>query len=225
LSFFKNITILKSVLLTILYIFFIEVIAVWIFLADALGIKNADFYYSFVNGLIELFLILIFFKALHISDFKLPQYTNYKWYFLAFILGSFYTFIQTPLNWVYNALANTQHHIVYDFNGFNKFKNLNIISFIILIPICEELFFREYLQKGLQKKLNPLIAVFVISLLFASIHLPYNALFYSNLNTSPHTAYIALFGGLISGLLYYKSKSIGPSVVMHIMWNLFVLLT
>jgi len=225
LSFFKNITILKSVLLTILYILFIEVIGAWIFLADALGIKNADSYYSFVNGIIQFSLILIFLKAFKISDFKLPQKTNYKWYILAFILGSFFTYIQTPLNWFYNIIAGSEYHIIYDFNGLSKFKNLNIISFIFLIPISEEFFFREFIQKNFQNYLKPISAILVSTILFTSIHLPYEAIYFSDIVPSFHSAYIAFFGSLISGGLYFKSKSIGPSIVMHVMWNLIVILT
>ncbi|PCH99685.1 MAG: hypothetical protein COB81_10510 [Flavobacteriaceae bacterium] len=38
--------------------------------------------------------------------------------------------------------------------------------------------------------------------------------------TEPQRVYIALFGGLISGVLYYKSNSIIPSIIFHVIWNL-----
>ena len=59
--------------------------------------------------------------------------------------------------------------------------------------------------------------------LFASIHLSFmNLINGEALNI--HSSYIALFGGFLSGLLYFKSRSTGPSIVFHIMWNMAVTL-
>lgn len=210
----------KAIILTVLYIFFIEFVPVWILLMEYMGIEDYDSYYYFINGGIQVIIVFLFIKIM--SPNELFQNTNFKWYIIAFVLGGIFVWIQTPLNWVYNFIAGTEYSIVYDFEGYKQIDNLNYVAIIFLIPIGEELFFRQYIQKGLQIRFKPIIAIGIASLLFASIHLPYNALIFFGRYASPHLAYIALFGGMLSGVLFYKSKSIGPSIIMHVMWNLMV---
>lgn len=155
---------------------------------------------------------------------KIPQPTEVKWYIIAIFVGLLYVFMQTPLNWGYNFISGENFYILYDFNGWEGFTNINVVSTILLIPIAEELFFREFLQKNLQTRTTGFVAVGIISLLFAAVHLPYVEWFFSSPTASLHHAYIALFGGLVLGYIYFKSKSIGPSIVMHIFWNLMVVI-
>ncbi|MBR9847588.1 MAG: CPBP family intramembrane metalloprotease [Algicola sp.] len=110
--------------------------------------------------------------------------------------------------------------MVYDLDGLSQLWNINFISSIILIPIGEELFFREYIQNNLQKKTKIIVAILFASLLFALIHAPYMNLFFEEFQQTWHLTYLTFFGGLISGLIYYKSESIGPSIIFHIFWNL-----
>ena len=224
----KDINIIKAIILTILYVLFIELIGCSFFITEYFGMEDNPNYQYLIAGLIEFPLLFLFIKKIKTSERKLPQQTNKKWYVIAASLGLTYVFIQTPLNLLYNLISGDNYHIKYAFDGlikFTKLSGLNYISGIILIPICEELFFREYLQQSLQKKINSIYAIVIISILFALIHLPYEMLFLSIIHKTPHTAFIALFGGLITGTLYYKSKSIGPSIVMHICWNLMVIIT
>ena len=128
--------------------------------------------------------------------------------------------MQTPLKWIYNLLFGTDYSIAYMFDGLPKFKNINWISAILLIPIGEELFFREYIQNNLQKKTNKIVAILTASVLFALIHSPYMNLILELSKQDWHSFYLTLFGGIFSGIIYYKSKSIGPSILFHIFWNL-----
>ena len=98
--------------------------------------------------------------------------------------------------------------------------SLNVIAFIMIVPFTEELFFRNYLLSALLKNYKPLVSIIITSLLFAFIHIPFGSLFFEFLEFSIHQAYIAIFGGLISGILFYKSKSVTPSIVFHVIWNL-----
>ncbi|MEM7769738.1 MAG: CPBP family intramembrane glutamic endopeptidase [Cyanobacteria bacterium P01_A01_bin.37] len=85
--------------------------------------------------------------------------------------------------------------------------------------LAEEIFFRAYIQQNLQKKTNAILAVIFAALLFAAIHSPYTNLILKSSNQDWHLSYITIFGGLISGILYFKSESIGPSIVFHVFWN------
>jgi membrane protease YdiL (CAAX protease family) len=215
--------ILKAILATIIYIVAVELIGTWYFVASYWGIKYSDGIYYLVNGIIQLILVCIFIRYAKTSEAKLPQTTKAKWYILAVLLGALFIFFQTPLNWIYDLIAGSNHHITYNFNA-SRFLNVFTIAAVLLVPVCEELFFREFIQQKLQKRYRPVIAICIAALLFSAIHLPYAALLFHADNFTPHHAYIALFGGLMSGILYFKSKSIGPSIVMHITWNLFAML-
>lgn len=221
----KIISILKAILATLIYLIGIELSGSWIYLLNDTPFDIHFEYYVFVQGAIQLILVLIFIYFVHQKSFKsLIAKTHYKWYLIALILGLSFVFVQTPLNWVYNILFEAEYQIAYRFDGLPKFKSINVIGVILLIPIGEELFFRRHLQDGLQKKTTTFIAIVVASLLFAFIHSPYNNLILDSFNQDWHLFYLTIFGGLISGIVYYKSNSIGPSIVFHALWNIMALI-
>jgi membrane protease YdiL (CAAX protease family) len=142
---------------------------------------------------------------------------------LSIIAGFGYPYIQTPLNGIYNLVFDTSYRITYDY-GMEGLLTWNSIAVIFLIPMAEELFFRGYILKQLLTNYKPIIAIGISTCLFALIHLPYQTIFLDSIQFNGHLAYIAFFGGLISGTLYYKSKSLGPSLIFHVIWNLMVVL-
>ena len=90
----------------------------------------------------------------------------------------------------------------------------------LIIPVAEELFFREHIQRLLSKHWNYVITILVTALLFSSIHFPVYNLFYFGIGPQDfYQPYMTFFGGLIAGYLYYKSDSIGPPIIMHVVWN------
>ncbi|CAL2063614.1 type II CAAX endopeptidase family protein [Tenacibaculum sp. 190524A05c] len=214
------ISILKAILVTILYLIGIELIGSWIHLAETLGFENYYEHYLLIQGTLQLISVLIFMFFIRKMTFKnLIKNTQLKWYVFGVILGISFVFIQSPLNWIYNLFFETEYHIAYRFDGLPKFKNINIIPVILMIPIGEELIFREYIQNNLQKTTNDVIAILFVSLMFASIHSPYMNLILESSNQNWHLFYVTFLGGLISGILYLKSKSIGPSILFHVFWN------
>ncbi|WP_204346630.1 CPBP family intramembrane glutamic endopeptidase [Psychroserpens algicola] len=217
------ISILKAILATLLYLIGIELIGSWSLIAETIGFESHYKYYFLIQGTLQLIGVLIFIYFVRKRTFKnLIKKTHRKWYLFALILGISFVFMQTPLKQIYNLLFGTEYYIAYRFDGLPKFKNINMISAILMIPIGEELFFREYIQNNLQKKLNKIIAILLASLLFALIHSPYMNLILESSNQDWHLFYLTIFGGIISGILYYKSESIGPSIVFHMFWNIMV---
>ena len=108
-----------------------------------------------------------------------------------------------------------------------------LITGVIFGPIAEEYFFRGFIQNKLQKKYTPFISILISSCLFGSWHFlgGFNTNVMENMNLFSiiaatvidwHQMYITFFGGLILGFIYYKSKSIGPVILMHAIWNLSV---
>lgn len=169
----------------------------------------------FINSFITLILLVLIFKSLKQPDllkFKKPEP---GYYFIAIILGVGFVFFQSILNIVYYQEISFN----YDFT-FDHLNSLSVIASIIFVPITEELFFRNYLLRRLLEKNKPIKAIIISSLLFAFIHIPFVSLFFEFMDFSFHHAYIALFGGLIAGISFYKSKSIVPSIIFHVFWNL-----
>ncbi|WP_438426219.1 lysostaphin resistance A-like protein [Aquimarina macrocephali] len=217
-------TILKSILLTLFFVIFFELTASWILLFD---IEKENIFttrlYNLINGIIELAFVLLLLKIVLRNQNVIPLKTNIRYYLASIIAGVSYPYIQTPLNKLYNLIFDTSYRITYDY-GMEGLLTWNSIAVILLIPMAEELFFRGYILKQFLTKYKPIIAIGISTLLFALIHLPYQAVFLNSIEFNGHLAYIAFFGGLISGTIYYKSKSIGPSLVFHITWNLMVIL-
>lgn len=216
---------IKPIIYTALYIVFIELIGAWLFIAHSFEVDFLINYYILINGLITASSLIVFTYFTNNRKLNLPQSSSVKWYLFAIVLGILFVFIQTPLNWIYNFISKENYYIIYDFDGFENFTDINTLSLIIFLPISEELFFREFLQKNLQKHANAFVSIGLSSVLFASIHLPYLNLIFGYTSFSTHHAFITLFGGLILGFIYYRSKSIGPAIVLHLVWNLVVLIT
>lgn len=158
------------------------------------------------------------------GNLKIIRPATAKWYMIAITVGLLYVFIQTPLNLLYNFISGENFSIIYDFDGWESFTDINVLSTILLIPITEELFFREFLQRNMQTQTTGFVAIGITSLLFAAIHLPYFEWFFGYSNASIHHAYIALFGGFVLGYVYLKSNSVGPSILMHMLWNTMVVI-
>lgn len=217
------ISIAKAILATLLYIVGIELIGAWFLISEVIDFEYYYKYYALIQGVLQLLGIMIFIYFVKRRTLKsLVKKTQSNWYLLAIPLGVSFLFMQTPLNWFYNLLFETEYHITYRFDGLSKLMDINLISLILLIPIGEELFFREYIQNNLQKKTNKFGAIFSTSILFALIHLPLLDLIFESSKQDWHLFYMTFFGGILTGVLYYKSKSIGPSIILHVFWNLMV---
>lgn len=210
---------LKSFFYTFLFVLIIEIAGYWILLEYYYDFSNFIYLVPLLNSIISAILILAWIWFLTNSKFFSISKTSSKYYFLAAILGFSFAFLQSPLNFFYNEIFNSNYTIVYNFD-LNNILSWNIISSVILAPFYEEFFFRKYLQQRLCCHYKPFLGILLASLLFSLIHTPYELLIFENLDLDFHQAYITFFGGLLSGILFYNSKSIGPSIVMHSFWNL-----
>jgi membrane protease YdiL (CAAX protease family) len=218
--------VLKYILASILFILFLELLsyACWELYFNNISEEYYKYYLS-IFSIIELLLVFLFVYSIGKRTIIKSLVFSKKYTLAAIALGFAYVFIQKPLNLIYNYLFNQNEFIIYDF-VMTDITLWKFIGVVLFIPIAEELFFREFIQKGLYKLNMPKISILLSSLLFALIHLQFTSLFFSDLEISMgfHIAYIALFGGLISALLYHKSKSLIPSILFHVCWNLAVIL-
>ena len=219
-------TILKAFLVTVLYFIAIQAVSL---IPIPIDLYLIDGFWK-LHYLIESVLILglmIWFINRHTEHQirNLPQSTPIRWYVLAILLGIIFVFSQNPLNELWNMLNLSEHPTSFDLNKLENLAQIDVIPTVLLIPVAEELFFRQYVQHGLMEKNKPWIAILVTAALFGLIHGPFRALISEYYVLDWHHSYITLFGGLISGVLFWKSKSIGPSVAFHGMWNLTTFLT
>lgn len=88
------------------------------------------------------------------------------------------------------------------------FDIYTFIYVVCLAPIGEELLFRGIILDGFSHRYSPFKAVFLSVLFFSALH--YGAQIAS-----------AAFLGLITGYLYYYTKSVWPGIVFHGLNNLF----
>ena len=209
----------KLTLYTLTFVLLTELIAVWVFLDLRFNITSLiDNYYYLINGSIEVILVAAFILFIDGRDGIIPNRTSKKFYLIALFAGMAFVFAQYPLYQLYNFLFGTDINIVLDFD-LARLRTVNMLAIIVFLPIAEEIFFRQFIQRRLQLTFNKFNSILLSAILFSVVHLNIGAMFleYSGFNFD--AAYFALFGGIISGTLYSKSDSIGPSIVFHMMWN------
>jgi hypothetical protein len=86
---------------------------------------------------------------------------------------------------------------------------LFLLNNLLLTCLVEEAFFRGYLQRQLQQKFGPLIAVVLVSSLFGLAHLAGGWLY----------ALLATVAGLLYGLIYLHSGRLWLAVLAHALLN------
>ncbi|HDR4909319.1 lysostaphin resistance A-like protein [Bacillus cereus group sp. MYBK249-1] len=83
-----------------------------------------------------------------------------------------------------------------------------IFSVAVITPIKEEMVYRGILYRFLEKKYSFIIGIVISSAIFGFLH-----------GGFPITAMIM---GMVFVILFKKTQSILPSIVLHIIWNLIV---
>jgi uncharacterized protein len=86
-----------------------------------------------------------------------------------------------------------------------------VFAFLLLViaaPVLEELLFRGIILDGLLKNYSPITAILISSLLFGIAHL------------NPWSFINGLFIGIFSGWVYFKTRSVLPSIIIHASANL-----
>lgn len=86
-----------------------------------------------------------------------------------------------------------------------------IFAFILMViaaPILEELIFRGIILDGLLRVYSPIKSILVSSFLFGLVHL------------NPWQFVTGLIVGIFSGWVYYKTRSLLPSIIIHAAANL-----
>lgn len=89
---------------------------------------------------------------------------------------------------------------------------LTFVLTVVLAPIVEEVIFRGVLLGAIAKRFGVIAGILVSSLLFTLVHL------------DPLQMLSAFPLGVYLAIMYYKTGSIYPGIILHASWNLFILL-
>lgn len=98
-------------------------------------------------------------------------------------------------------------------DSFNKSLELldggifGLFGIVILVPIIEEVVFRRVLIGSLSRNIHPYVAILISSVVFGLLH-----------GRVPEILGATVMG-FVFGWLYYKSKSILPSILLHVFNN------
>lgn len=84
---------------------------------------------------------------------------------------------------------------------------INLLILALVPAICEEFFFRGFLQTSLQRKFKPVVAVLLTAFIFSFLHFQFLGFF------------SRLFLGAILGYVYYLSGNILASILAHFAYN------
>ena len=87
----------------------------------------------------------------------------------------------------------------------------SIISLAVAAPIIEELLFRGLVQDFFGEIYPKWIAIFITATIFGLIHL------------NPFSVINAFWGGMVLGYVRYETGSLWPSIFIHSMWNLHII--
>lgn len=119
--------------------------------------------------------------------------------FLMSIVGLYQISVRIPIYFLFNTSEIVKESLSFSF----------IISAILLAPIIEEIIFRGVILKGFLFKYSPKIAIVLSALMFALMHF-----------TSLISIISALILGLFIGYVYYKTKSVGMTILLHTINNI-----
>ncbi len=107
-----------------------------------------------------------------------------------------------------NLFENRLKILAFNISEFRLSTLIRFIGIVLIVPIFEEIFWRKQILGLLLKKYSPVISIIVSSLLFALGHLRFNDI-------------VSLFiWGLLFALVYYLTKSLESSILLHSLSNL-----
>lgn len=182
-------------------IFSLILTAPWLFVLDS---------YNHETKILLFFILmtLTFLLIIHLINWKRKVKLSYKFtlinskalLLLITILFLFEFGINIPINSFFNK------------SNINPFTPLTMTFGALLIgPILEEIIFRGIILKGLLIRYSAKNAIIISAILFGLIH------------GKPLLILPAIITGLFFGWIYYKTKSIGTTILLHSITNLFAL--
>lgn len=209
-------TITQSVLITVLFLLTISIVLV-IFVFIDFALIDSDLTNVYILTFAKIFgyplgLFVVYKFVVKKSNFKRFDFTlpNFKILVLVSLISLLSILV---IYFPFDYLFITSFKINFSGNSFTLDK---IIGELILSPITEELVFRAIILKGLLTKMKPWKAILISALLFGAPH-------FSPINQGAILG--AIFLGILTGWIYYKTKNIIYPIIMHFIHNLTIFST
>jgi len=125
---------------------------------------------------------------------------------MALLIIIFQVGLANPINHITNVLLDKEITLT------NPIETLILtLGAIVLAPIFEEIIFRGTILRGFLSNYSPKKAIIYSALIFGLFHL------------KPEQVWGAIIIGLFFGWIYYKTKSIGITIILHFIANFSVL--
>lgn len=187
--------------------------SVSIFISNSDIIKENIYPLVFVGDLITLILIYV---ILIPTDYGIKDRINIKKiplkeYFNIIVLGIGVTILLLFLSGILMRLIPGYSEVSNQLSTARE-SIIQLIITIVLIPICEEIFYRGIIFGYLRKNFNIVLAILFQSLIFGLMHL--------NLVQGIYTFIL----GIVLALVYIYTDSILGNITIHIIFNLLGLL-
>ena len=112
------------------------------------------------------------------------------------------------LDWLTSALSFLPDWLEGTFD-YMQASWAGILLVALVGPVVEELFFRGAIERTLLRKYKPWVAIVVSGLIFGIVHM------------NPAQVVFASLAGMLLGWLYWRTRSLIPCMVVHVLNNSF----
>ena len=170
-----------------------------------------------IVGIIGLLLNIIIIKVitpLRWSDFGLRKPEVRIWVIIGLVFASIIVIFITSYFWIYLtglSSSDAQHVSEYLKSLALSWSIFYLTRIVIISPIIEEVFFRGVIFSTLREVMGIKIGLVLQAVLFAFIHGEINAVF------------PIFVSGLVLAYVYYRTRSILPSIIIHSFQNISVI--
>lgn len=154
-----------------------------------------------------IFLLIKYLKKTNFKSlFKLHKYDFHHNIYLIFV--PLFVLVNYYIDTLLLILFGTDNIFYENLETISSSGAISIFFIIIIAPIFEEIMFRGIILPDFLSIYSPFKSILYNSLLFSAFHL--------NL----FQVFVGLSLGAITGFIYYKSKSVIPCIIFHMLYNI-----
>ena len=115
--------------------------------------------------------------------------------------------LNNPTEFINNLSGGRMLMINFQLTEIDLNKVIFLIGTVLITPVFEEILFRKQILGLLLQKNSPAVSIIISSVLFSLVHLRINDLV------------ILFIWGILFGIVYYMTKSIEHSIILHSLSN------
>lgn len=136
---------------------------------------------------------------------------SFPWVQILHLSPDFFDFNFFPVEWKNDFISHERQNEQLIFEilsepGWVAF-GINVFVFVILPAVCEEIFFRGFLQQQLSRIMKPVWAITLTAIIFSLVHFQFTGFF------------ARIFLAILLGYTFYHSQSLFPVILAHGVFN------